>query len=63
MADSPPHPWIALAEASQRHLDELIQWLKIPSVSSDSQPAKTTSNRAARWLADKFRDAGTVGGD
>ncbi|MFK8110962.1 MAG: dipeptidase [Rubripirellula sp.] len=44
-------------ETSQRHLEELIDWLKIPSVSSDSS-RKNDVQRAADWLAEKFKTAG-----
>ncbi len=47
----------ALSEAADRHLDELVQWLKIPSISSDS--TKTAQVRqAADWLLHKFQSAG-----
>ena len=46
-----------LSESSERHLDELVQWLKIPSISSDSSRTSDVQ-RAAEWLADKFRSAG-----
>jgi succinyl-diaminopimelate desuccinylase len=46
-----------LATATQGHLDELIQWLRIPSVSSDSSHVPDMQ-RAAQWLVDKFGRAG-----
>lgn len=45
------------SDASERHLDELVQWLKIPSISSDST-RKNDVQRAAEWLVDKFKTAG-----
>ena len=40
----------------QRHLDELCDWLRIPSVST--QPQHTADiQRAARWLAEKLAAA------
>mgnify|MGYP003662876064 CR=1 FL=1 len=42
---------------SPRHLDELVQWLKIPSVSSDSRHVADVG-RAADWLSEKFKRAG-----
>lgn len=48
-----------LLDARPRHLDELIEWLKIPSVSSDT--SRTSEVRAAGdWVADKLRAAGLV---
>jgi acetylornithine deacetylase/succinyl-diaminopimelate desuccinylase-like protein len=43
-------------ESAQRHLAELIDWLKIPSVSSDTS-RRTDVRRAADWLANKFNQA------
>ncbi|MEM9644642.1 MAG: dipeptidase [Planctomycetota bacterium] len=42
---------------SARHLGELIQWLRIPSVSSYERHNDDTSD-AARWLSEKFAHAG-----
>ncbi|NNE00386.1 MAG: dipeptidase [Pirellulaceae bacterium] len=42
---------------SDRHLDELVQWLRIPSISSDSSRVEDV-HRACQWLADKFEHAG-----
>ncbi|TWU55399.1 dipeptidase [Rubripirellula reticaptiva] len=47
----------SLKKESPRHLNELIEWLKIPSISSDSS-RKTDVTKAATWLVDKFRGAG-----
>ncbi|TWU32951.1 dipeptidase [Novipirellula artificiosorum] len=47
----------ALDSAQDRHLAELIEWLKIPSVSSDST-RKTETAAAARWVADKLQASG-----
>ncbi|WP_145169375.1 dipeptidase [Rubripirellula lacrimiformis] len=47
----------SLEKNAPRHLEELIQWLRIPSVSSDSTH-KDDVIEAATWLADKFRGAG-----
>ncbi len=41
----------------ERHERELIQWLKIPSVSSDPRRASDVS-AAADWLVNKFQAAG-----
>ncbi|MEX0824782.1 MAG: dipeptidase [Pirellulaceae bacterium] len=39
------------------HTDDLLEWLRIPSVSSD--PESTDSVRAAgQWVAEQFREAG-----
>ena len=46
-----------LDRSSDRHLDELVQWLKIPSVSSDTSH-RDDVQQAAKWLADKFDQAG-----
>ncbi|HEU0012677.1 MAG TPA: hypothetical protein VFQ45_03300, partial [Longimicrobium sp.] len=40
-----------------RNLDELKEWLRIPSVSAKSEHKADTA-RAAEWLADKMRQAG-----
>ena len=45
------------AENRQRHLDELFEWLRIPSISAKSEHKDDTA-RAAEWLADRMRDAG-----
>ena len=47
----------SLADSSQRHLNELVQWLRIPSVSSDSTRVQDVQ-RAAQWLLAKFDSAG-----
>lgn len=46
-----------LEQSSQRHVDELIEWLKIPSISSDSTH-QSDMHAAAGWIADKFKAAG-----
>ncbi len=47
----------SLQQSQQRHLDELIQWLKIPSVSSDT--SKTADvQAAAQWISKKLADSG-----
>jgi acetylornithine deacetylase/succinyl-diaminopimelate desuccinylase-like protein len=45
------------AENRQRHLDELFEWLRIPSVSAKSEHRDDTA-RAAEWLAARMREAG-----
>ncbi len=47
----------SLSESADRHLDELIDWLKIPSVSSDSSRVADV-RAAAEWLVQKFQSAG-----
>ncbi|MEM8911998.1 MAG: dipeptidase [Planctomycetota bacterium] len=46
-----------LRENASRHRDELMQWLRIPSVSSDSRRVDQT-HRAGDWLMTKFEKAG-----
>ncbi len=46
-----------LDQSSERHLQELIQWLRIPSISSDTS-RKSEVEQAAKWVADKFDSAG-----
>jgi len=46
-----------LRSASDRHLDDLVQWLKIPSISSDSQRCEDV-RAAADWVAQKLASAG-----
>jgi len=46
-----------LTKSAPRHLDELIDWLKIPSISSDSSRTDDV-RRAADWLLQKFQSAG-----
>jgi acetylornithine deacetylase/succinyl-diaminopimelate desuccinylase-like protein len=41
----------------QRHLDELFEWLRIPSISAKSEH-KDDVRAAAEWLAERMRDAG-----
>jgi acetylornithine deacetylase/succinyl-diaminopimelate desuccinylase-like protein len=43
--------------SSDQHLADLIDWLKIPSISSDSTK-KSETHAAARWLVEKFSRAG-----
>ncbi|WP_054957130.1 dipeptidase [Paenibacillus dakarensis] len=45
------------AEHRETHLNELKEWLSIPSISAISEHKEDVS-RAADWLADKLRDAG-----
>ncbi len=40
-----------------QHLDELKEWLRIPSVSAKSEHKADTA-RAAEWLAERMREAG-----
>jgi len=47
----------SLEKSSPRHLDELVEWLKIPSVSGDTSHVDDV-RRAADWLASKLRQAG-----
>lgn len=46
-----------LESSSKRHLDELIDWLKIPSVSSDTSHREDVLE-AAQWVASKLEGAG-----
>lgn len=46
-----------LQQNRQRHLDELFDWLRIPSVSAKSEH-KEDVGAAAEWLAARMRDAG-----
>ncbi len=46
-----------LRGASSRHLEELIQWLQIPSISSDSH-RRVEVTKAAEWVAEKLDRAG-----
>jgi len=46
-----------LDTSSDRHLDDLCQWLKIPSVSSDSARKSDVAD-AAKWVAEKLENAG-----
>lgn len=46
-----------LDDAAERHLDELSDWLRIPSVSSDPVHQDDVA-KAARWIAEKFSRAG-----
>ena len=54
---SPTNFLDTLESASDRHLQELVDWLKIPSISSDSSRVKDVQ-LACKWLADKFTAAG-----
>ncbi|KAA1259091.1 Succinyl-diaminopimelate desuccinylase [Rubripirellula obstinata] len=47
----------SLQQSQQRHLDELIQWLKIPSVSSDTSKIGDVK-AAGDWIANKLADSG-----
>jgi succinyl-diaminopimelate desuccinylase len=46
-----------LAKNQDAHLESLFELLRIPSVSADSSK-KSDMDRAAHWVADKFRSAG-----
>jgi acetylornithine deacetylase/succinyl-diaminopimelate desuccinylase-like protein len=46
-----------LEGSSQRHLDDLLAWLKIPSISGDTS-RRADVQKASQWIADKFADAG-----
>jgi acetylornithine deacetylase/succinyl-diaminopimelate desuccinylase-like protein len=46
-----------LQQRRQQHLDELFDWLRIPSISAKSEH-RDDVRRAADWLADRMRDAG-----
>lgn len=47
----------SLVEARQRHLDDLIEWLKIPSISSDTSKIEEVK-KGCDWIAAKLKDAG-----
>ena len=44
-------------ENKQKHLDELIDWLRIPSISTD-MAYKPEVQKAADWLVDSMKTAG-----
>jgi acetylornithine deacetylase/succinyl-diaminopimelate desuccinylase-like protein len=46
-----------ITDNQQRFLNELFDWLRIPSISADSK-YKNDVRKAAEFLRDKFRDAG-----
>jgi acetylornithine deacetylase/succinyl-diaminopimelate desuccinylase-like protein len=46
-----------LSESADRHLADLVEWLKIPSISSDSSRVDDV-RKAADWLLQKFQSAG-----
>lgn len=46
-----------LRDSSPQHLQDLFEWLRIPSISSDSR-RKGEVQEAARWVASKLSDAG-----
>jgi succinyl-diaminopimelate desuccinylase len=46
-----------LKKASDRHLSELVEWLRIPSISSDSSRLDEV-RQAAVWVAEKLTNAG-----
>lgn len=46
-----------LADSAPRHLEELKEWLRIPSVSSDSSRINEVQ-QAAAWVAEKLTKAG-----
>lgn len=56
MTETPP-PNRSESSSSQRHLDELAEWLRIPSISSDTSRQEDVQ-KAAGWVADKFAAAG-----
>ena len=47
----------ALRSASTQHIEKLQDWLRIPSVSTDSNHAPDV-RRAGEWVRDELRDAG-----
>ena len=59
MSHNPPeHPTPpADSTTARRHLDELIEWLRIPSISSDSS-RKRDVHKAADWVFQKLQAAG-----
>lgn len=46
-----------IRQSRQRHLDELFDWLRIPSISAKSEH-KQDVRAAADWLAERMREAG-----
>ena len=46
-----------LESATQKHLQDLKDWLEIPSISSDSRRVEDV-RRACEWLAEKMKSAG-----
>lgn len=53
----PPEFLEFLSQNAERFEQELIDWLRIPSISSDSS-AEEEVHRAADWVKQKFADAG-----
>ena len=49
-----------LAQNRQRYEEELVEFLKIPSVSARSEH-KPDMQRCADWLAGKMSDLGVIG--
>ena len=49
-----------LRDAAPQHLEDLTQWLRIPSISSDSR-RKDDVARAAQWVATKLATPGLDG--
>lgn len=47
----------SLRSDQKRHLDDLVEWLRIPSVSSDSTRVAEV-RQACDWVCEKFRSAG-----
>lgn len=47
----------SLEKSACGHLDDLVDWLKIPSISSD-RSHRADVHRAAEWLVQKFQSAG-----
>lgn len=48
-----------VSQDADRHVDEWLQWLRIPSVSSDRKHNRDTLE-AASWVADKLKSAGLL---
>ncbi len=53
----PPSLLDDLESSADRHLKELVEWLKIPSISSDSSRVDDV-HLACKWLTDKLTAAG-----
>lgn len=47
----------SLSKSADRHLAELVQWLRIPSISSDSSRVADIA-KAADWVSEKLTSAG-----
>ncbi|MGE4620458.1 MAG: dipeptidase [Planctomycetota bacterium] len=46
-----------LSEGRQQHIDRLVDWLRIPSISTDSQRSGDVRN-AGEWILDELSNAG-----